>query len=86
MTNEPIGSEGLNDPDTALHRAAEQIATRFPDVPVDAVEERLHDAYDALDEHATVKSHLVTIAGAEVAADLRAASATDDAEEAPQPS
>jgi hypothetical protein len=78
MTNEPIGAGDLTNPDDALHHEAEQIASRYPDATVDDVEHRLHETYDALDEQATVKSHLVTIAVSEVAADLRAESALID--------
>ncbi|HEY1487925.1 MAG TPA: hypothetical protein VGF84_17595 [Micromonosporaceae bacterium] len=71
--NDPVGVLGLDDYDGALHREATVIAVRFPDVAPVEVERRLRTRFDDLARNATVASHLVTVAGASVTAQLRAA-------------
>jgi hypothetical protein len=69
---EPLGGQGLVDNDTALQREADLISERFPDLPAEEVERRLHEGYDELAEHATIQSHLVTVAGASLTNELLA--------------
>ena len=71
--NDPVGVLGLDDYDDALHREAAVIAARFPDVAAEEVERRLRARFDDLARNATVASHLVTVAGASVTTQLRAA-------------
>jgi hypothetical protein len=68
--NQPASTDGLGDPNTALHREADLIAARFPDRPRQEIDERLHDTYDRLSATATIRTHLVTVAGSDVTSDL----------------
>ena len=70
--NESAGVRSLTDYDDALHREARLIAARFPRVSQAEAELRLRDQFSRLARHATVQSHLVTVAGAALTSALRA--------------
>jgi hypothetical protein len=70
--DEPIATDGLVDAETALAREADLISERFPDEKPDDVQRRLHERFDELSEHATIRSHLVTVASSAVIGDLMA--------------
>jgi hypothetical protein len=72
MPDKNIGPGGIDDPETALRHETETLSQRFPDVPKDEVDRRLHEAYGQLDATARVKSHLIALTSAKVTEDLLA--------------
>jgi hypothetical protein len=67
---EPVGAHGVNDPEVALLHEAETLSHRFPQVPRDELDRRLHAAYDELRRHARIQSHLIALTTAHVTEDL----------------
>jgi len=68
--NDPAGSHGLDDAEAALAREADLIARHFPEHDPNDIERRLHEDFDELAQTATVRSHLVTRAGATLTNEL----------------
>lgn len=66
LMNEPIGTDGLVDTETALLREVELLAQRFPDVDRETLDRYVHEIYAELSDHAAVKAHLVAITEAQV--------------------
>ena len=66
------GIQGLHDYDDALRSEARLIAARFFGLSEADAELRLRDQFNRLAAHATVQSHLVTVAGAALVSALRA--------------
>jgi hypothetical protein len=73
---DPVNAGGLVNNETALERETELISERFPELSRDEIDQRLHANFDQLDETATIKSHLVTVAGSELTNELLAEGAT----------
>lgn len=67
---EPIGTDGVTDPQVALEREVDALSRRFPEVPRTEVEERVHHAYDDLHREARIRSHLIALTSARVTDDL----------------
>ena len=70
MPDPNASRRGLDDPETALRHETETLSQRFPDVPKSEVDRRLHEAYEQLEAHARVKSHLIALTSAKVTEDL----------------
>jgi hypothetical protein len=69
--NEPIGTDGLVDTETALQREVDVLAQRFPEVDHTELERCVHDTYAALEHDAQVRAHLVAVTRAKVTETLR---------------
>ena len=68
--SDPAEVDGIVDHERALQREADLIAERFPDVPSEDVERRLHEDFDHLAGEATIHTHLVTVAGSALTSEL----------------
>jgi hypothetical protein len=68
---EPATTGGLVDPAVALHRQAETLGQRFPDVDRAELEDRVHETYERLKEDATIEAHLVAMTEKQVTEELR---------------
>ena len=66
---EPAGARGM-DPEVALRHEAETLSHRFPQVPKDELNRRLHVAYDDLRRNAKIQSHLIALTSAHVTEEL----------------
>ena len=69
---EPVGTGGLVDAQTALHREIEVLTQRFPQVEREELDRCVHETYDELKHDAEVQSHLVALTRAQVTEKLRA--------------
>lgn len=68
---EPVGKDGLVDPEVALNREVETLAQRFPQVDREELDEKVHATYDDLKEGATANAHLVALTEGAVTEELR---------------
>jgi hypothetical protein len=67
---EPAGGDGLVDTETALNHQVEALCQRFPEVPRNDIDRRIHRAYDELRRNARVQSHLISLCSAQVTEEL----------------
>ncbi len=69
--NEPVGTDGLVDVDTALDREVDVLSDMFPEVDRAEIARCVHETYADLERGAHVKSHLVALTRAKVSEKLR---------------
>jgi protein-tyrosine phosphatase-like protein len=69
--NEPIGTDGLVDSETALQREVDVLSQRFPQMERDELERYVRDTYAELERDAEVRAHLVAVTRARVTEKLR---------------
>jgi hypothetical protein len=68
---EPAQSNGVLNPEIALHREAENLAQRFPGVDHEEIEDRVRSTYQQLKDEASVDTHLVAMTEGRVTEQLR---------------
>ncbi len=68
---EPVGKDGLVDPEVALNREVETLSQRFPQADREELDERVHATYDELKEQTTANAHLVALTEGRVTEQLR---------------
>jgi hypothetical protein len=68
---EPIGTDGLVDPETAIQREVTVLAQRLPEVDSAELDRCVRDTYAELEQDAEVRAHLFAVTRAAVTEKLR---------------
>jgi hypothetical protein len=64
--NEPVGTDGLVETETALQREVEVLAQRFPEVDHAELERCVRQTYEELERGAHIQAHLFALTRAQV--------------------